>query len=80
MGKWLADVGNPDLDGDGTVDYRMPRTWEYTAGGFRSPAASAGDLSLITRYVALNLLMTTSPLYPVGAGVGVPALGFGTAA
>jgi len=59
------DVDHPDLDGDGVVDYRMPPTWEYTAGGFRAPAALAGDLSLITRYVALNLLMTTSPLYPV---------------
>ncbi|MET8151052.1 hypothetical protein ACIBSW_26780 [Actinoplanes sp. NPDC049668] len=65
--SWTSnfDVDNPDLDGDGVVDYRMPPTWEYTAGGFRSPAALTGDLSLITRYVALNLLMTTSPLYPV---------------
>ena len=59
------DVDNPDLDGDGEVDYRMPPTWEYTAGGFRAPGALTGDLSLITRYVALNLLMTSSPLYPV---------------
>ncbi|MFC7533355.1 hypothetical protein [Actinoplanes sp. GCM10030250] len=59
------DVDNPDVDGDGIPDYRMPPTWEYTAGGFRSPAALAGDLGKITRYVALNLLFTTSPLYPV---------------
>lgn len=65
--SWTSnyDVDNPDLDGDGVVDYRMPPTWEYTADGFRSPAALAGDLGKITRYVALNLLFTTSPLYPV---------------
>ncbi|WP_433825095.1 hypothetical protein ACQP2E_23485 [Actinoplanes sp. CA-015351] len=65
--SWTSnyDVDNPDLDGDGVVDYRMPPTWEYAADGFRSPAALAGDLGKITRYVALNLLFTTSPLYPV---------------
>ncbi|WP_125805250.1 hypothetical protein [Actinoplanes sp. ATCC 53533] len=65
--SWTSnyDVDNPDLDGDGVVDYRMPPTWEYTAGGFRAPGALAGDLGLITRYVAINLLMTSSPLYPV---------------
>jgi hypothetical protein len=65
--SWTSnyDVDHPDLDGDGVVDYRMPPSWEYTAGGFRAPTALAGDLALITRYVALNLLMTTSPLYPV---------------
>ncbi|MEV6347864.1 hypothetical protein [Actinoplanes sp. NPDC051851] len=59
------DVDDADLDGDGVDDYRMPATWEYVKGGFRDPSKLAGDLSLITRYVALNLLMTTSPLYPV---------------
>ncbi|WP_229072786.1 hypothetical protein [Actinoplanes sp. DH11] len=65
--SWTSnyEVDNPDLDGDGVVDYRMPPTWEYTADGFRSLAALAGDLGKITRYVALNLLFTTSPLYPV---------------
>ncbi|MCO8274336.1 hypothetical protein M1L60_27420 [Actinoplanes sp. TRM 88003] len=59
------DVTNPDVDGDDEPDYRMPPIWEYRAGGFRAPGALAGDLGKITRYVALNLLMTTSPLYPV---------------
>ncbi|GAA0462619.1 hypothetical protein Aca07nite_25640 [Actinoplanes capillaceus] len=65
--SWTSnfDVDNPDLDGDGVVDYRMPPTWEYATGGFRSPSALAGDLGKLTRYVALNLLFTTSPLYPV---------------
>jgi hypothetical protein len=65
--SWTSnfDVDHPDLNDDGEADYRMPPVWEYTARGFRAPAALTRDLSLITRYVALNLLMTTSPLYPV---------------
>ena len=59
------DVDNPDLDGDDVPDYRMPPIWEYTAGGYRSPSALTGDLAKLTRYVALDLLMTTSPIYPV---------------
>ena len=66
------NVDDADVDGDGDADYRMPPTWEYTAGGFRSPDALAGDLSKITRYVALNLLMTSSPLYRVTMPVGLP--------
>ncbi|GAA1609973.1 hypothetical protein [Actinoplanes couchii] len=65
--SWTAnyDVDNADVDGDGVPDYRMPPTWEYVNGGYRAPSALAGDLGKITRYVALNLLFTTSPLYPV---------------
>ena len=59
------DVDNPDLDGDDVPDYRLPPIWEYTAGGYRAPEALSGDLAKLTRYVALDLLMTTSPLYPV---------------
>ncbi|GAA4944910.1 hypothetical protein [Actinoplanes utahensis] len=59
------DITNADVDGDGVPDYRMPPIWEYAANGYRAPAALAGDLGKITRYVALNLLFTTSPLYPV---------------
>ncbi|MFF5081715.1 hypothetical protein ACFY36_32090 [Actinoplanes sp. NPDC000266] len=59
------DITNPDVDGDGLADYRMPPIWEYAAGGYRAPSALPSDLGKITRYVALNLLMTNSPLYPV---------------
>jgi hypothetical protein len=69
-GNWNVD--DADADGDGEADYRMPPTWEYTADGHRAPAALAGDLSKITRYVALNLLMTSSPLYPVELPAGLP--------
>jgi len=58
------NVDDPDLDGNGVEDYRMPAIWEYTAGGYRSPARLTGDLVKLTRYVALDLLFTTSPLYP----------------
>lgn len=59
------DVTNPDTDGDRVADYRMPPIWDY---GTRK--ASLGytrkvspDLALVTRYVALNLLFTPSPIY-----------------
>ncbi|MCA2213210.1 hypothetical protein [Jidongwangia harbinensis] len=66
------NVDEPDLDGNGVEDYRMPSIWEYAANGYRAPSALTGDLSKITRYVALNLLMTTSPLYPVELPADLP--------
>ena len=59
------NVDNADVDGDGVADYRMPAAWEYfTAGGYRAASALTGDLARIARYVAINQLFTTSPLYP----------------
>lgn len=52
-----------DLDGDGVEEYRMPPIWEYTDGGYRDPAALSTDLGWVARYVGINLLFTTSPLY-----------------
>ncbi len=59
------DVTNADLDGDGVPDYRFPPIWEYADDGYRAPGALTDDLAKLTRYVALDLLMTTSPIYPV---------------
>jgi hypothetical protein len=59
--NWLVDF--EDLDGNGIADYRMPNIWEYTAGGYRSPDALGGDMGLLVRFVALDLLFTSSPLY-----------------
>jgi hypothetical protein len=56
-------VDATDLDENGFEDYRMPAIWEYTSGGYRDPAALTSDLGLVTRFVAINLLFTTSPLY-----------------
>lgn len=62
---WTAnyDVDNPDLNGNGFEEYRMPPIWEYTAGGYRDPAALSSDLGLITRFVGINMLFTPSPVY-----------------
>lgn len=57
------NVDEPDLDGDGVVEYRMPPIWEYSRKGYRKPAALSKDLGLVTRFVAINLLFTASPLY-----------------
>ncbi|GGM15075.1 hypothetical protein [Deinococcus aerophilus] len=59
------DVTNPDVDGDREPDYRMPPIWEY---GTRKASIGYGrkvspDLALVTRYAALNLLFTPSPIY-----------------
>ena len=62
--NWLVDGG--DADGDGTDDYIMPAVWEYLkAGGLgaRENRNLASDLGMVTRYVAINLMFTPSPLY-----------------
>lgn len=73
--EWNTDnwnVDTPDLDGDGIVEYRMPPIWEYSRKGYRKPAALSKDLGLVTRFVAINLLFTTSPLYdPLVTAPGV---------
>ncbi len=59
------DMTNPDADGDGTPDYRMPPIWEYGSdkATYRKFNDLSGDLGKIVRNVAINLLFTTSPIY-----------------
>jgi hypothetical protein len=58
------NVDNDDLDGNGVMDYRMPPVWEYgNLSAYRPFDNLSGDLGKVTRYVGLNLLFTTSPLY-----------------
>ncbi len=59
------NVDDPDLTGDGIRDYRLPPVWEYFApGGYRDESRLTDDLSKVSRYVAIDLLFTSSPLYP----------------
>ena len=60
-GNWNVD--DADVDGDGVADYRMPPVWEYAANGNRKRSALGSDLGKVVRYVAINLLFTSSPLY-----------------
>ena len=61
------NVDDADLDGDGVEDERMPPTWEYfTEGGYKPASALSGDLSKVARYAAIDLMFTSSPLYPPG--------------
>jgi hypothetical protein len=60
-----SNVDDADLDGDDVPDYRIPVIWEYGAGAYRPASELSGDLAKLTRYVALDLLFTTSPIYPV---------------
>ena len=59
-GSW--NITDDDLDGDAIPDYRIPPIWEY--GHYRPQAALSGDLSKLVRYVAIDLLFTTSPKFP----------------
>lgn len=62
--NWAVDVA--DVDGDGEADYRMPPIWEYRTGGgpgAHHPSALWSDLGMVARYVGMNLLFASSPLY-----------------
>ena len=46
------------------LDYRIPASWDYgQAGGYRPFDDLTADAAKLMRYVAVNLLFTTSPLY-----------------
>jgi hypothetical protein len=53
--NWIVD--------DDQSEYHMPPVWEYRAGGYRAPSKLTGDLGLVARYVGIDLLFTSSPLY-----------------
>jgi hypothetical protein len=53
--NWMVD--------DDQSEYHMPPIWEYAAGAYRAPSQLSSDLGLVARYVGVDLLFTTSPLY-----------------
>ena len=53
--NWIVD--------DDQTEYHMPPVWEYRAGGYRRPSVLTADLGRVARYVGIDLLFTTSPLY-----------------
>jgi len=57
------NVDDADVDGDGLADERMPPVWEYTAGGYKPLWKLSRDLGKVVRYIAVDLLFTSSPLY-----------------
>jgi hypothetical protein len=57
------DVDDADLDGDGVADERVPPIWEYGPGAYRARERLAADMARLARFVAIDLLFTTSPLY-----------------
>jgi hypothetical protein len=73
------DVDNADIDGNGQDDYRNPPIWEYAKKGFRDPSKLSSDLGKVTRFVGIDLLFTTSPLYDplvTAPGVGGAKIAF----
>src|SRR5581483_6062660 len=59
--NWNVDT--PDLDGNGKNDFHLPPIWEYRSNGYRKPGDLSADLGKVARFVAIDLLFTTSPLY-----------------
>jgi hypothetical protein len=58
------DISNADFDGDGAPDYRIPPIWDYgNQAAYRRFDDLTGDAAKLTRFAAINLLFTTSPLY-----------------
>ena len=58
------DISSSDFDGDGQADYRIPAIWDYgNPNGYRPFNDLTGDAARLARFVAINLLFTTSPLY-----------------
>jgi len=60
------NINDADVDGNGVLDYRLPPVWEYgnpSADIYRPFDDLSGDLAKVARYVALDLLFTSSPLY-----------------
>lgn len=53
--NWIVD--------DDQTEYHMPPIWEYREGGYRSPSQLTADLGLVARYVGIDMLFTSSPLY-----------------
>jgi hypothetical protein len=60
----VDDLDLPEVDENFLPDYRMPPIWEYAEEGFRDPSELPSDLAKVARYVGIDLLFTTSPLYP----------------
>lgn len=76
--SWTAnwDVDDADVDGDSVLDYRMPPVWEYgNLTGYRPFDNLSGDLGKVTRWVAIDLLFTSSPLYDPLASEPYPGKG-----
>ena len=64
--NWNVDDPDPFDPGNAEAElqYRMPPVWEYgNTDGYRPFDDLSGDLAKVTRYVAVNLLFTASPLY-----------------
>ena len=58
------DITTSDIDEDGLADYRIPVIWDYgNPKAYRTFDDLTGDAARLTRFVAINLLFTTSPLY-----------------
>jgi hypothetical protein len=54
-GNWVVD--------DDQTNYHVPPIWEYARGAYRKPRELSEDLANVARFVGIDTLFTTSPLY-----------------
>ena len=60
--NWLLEPA--DFDGDGITDERIPPVWEYgTSHWYRPFDDLTADLAKLLRYVAVDALFGSSPIY-----------------
>jgi len=58
------NLANADVNFNNLPDYRMPPVWEYgSLAAYRPFDDLSGDLGKVMRYVAVNLLFATSPIF-----------------
>ncbi|MET0410493.1 MAG: hypothetical protein ABW217_04330 [Polyangiaceae bacterium] len=53
--NWIVD--------DDQTNYHVPPIWEYARGAYRKPRELSKDLASVARFVGIDTLFTTSPLY-----------------
>ena len=69
------DVDDPDF-GTGVLQYRIPPVWDYgNTTAYRPFTDLSGDLARIIRYVAIDMLFSSSPTYDAAATVPAPGGG-----
>ena len=60
--SWTNNWEVDDVDVPAS-EYRLPPIWEYSPSGYGAAHNLGEDLGLVARFVGIDLLFTTSPLY-----------------
>lgn len=72
-GSFLID--DPDINGTGTTDFRLPPIWDYGHTGYRAFDDLTGDLAKTIRYAAIDDMFAAAPLFDPLASQPLPGTG-----